>query len=450
MSAVSTAVPAPSPGRRSGGGFLAGAGGRLLPASVPLRWFGAALVFHALAWVALAAGASQWRDWRGGLGWPLAALHLITLGTLVASAVGASLQLLPVATRQPVRWPRLGALLWWAFVPGVAALALGMGLPRPGWIAIGASLVIAVLAIWGLLLAFNLRGARGMPSVVLHGWGAVTALAVVLGSAGALAALWNGHATPALGRDALRALHGPAGVLGVMGLLLLGLSTILLPMFALAGVPEERAQRHAGLAALVALALLVAAPLLPATTAPRAAALVAAAAALTLHVKLMQQVLRSGLRSHLGRSTRLLRCAWVAAALALTGAAIGLARDGAADDPWAAIAVVLAVVGWLLGSLWAILQRILPFLASMHAARGGARGRPPTPSSLSLEAPLVLHEVAHAMALALLVCAVATRAPAWLLAACACGLAGALAWLVYFGVLLLRLRRATVARVAVA
>ena len=33
--------------------FLAGAKGRLLPASVPFRYFGAAVVYHVLAWVAL-------------------------------------------------------------------------------------------------------------------------------------------------------------------------------------------------------------------------------------------------------------------------------------------------------------------------------------------------------------------------------------------------------------
>ena len=35
------------------GAFTAGARSRLLPASVPLRYFGAAVLFHALAWVLL-------------------------------------------------------------------------------------------------------------------------------------------------------------------------------------------------------------------------------------------------------------------------------------------------------------------------------------------------------------------------------------------------------------
>jgi len=423
--------------------FLAGAGGRLLPASVPFRWFGAAAVFHALAWLALAAGASQWADWNGGLGWPLAALHLVTLGTLVTSAIGASLQLLPVATRQPVRWPRLAALLWWLYLPGMVLLAAGMGWTRPAWMAAGAALLIAVLAVWGVLLALNLRGARGMPGVVLHGWGAVVSLLVLITTAAALVALWNG--VPLAPRDGARALHGAAGVLGVMGLLVLGLSTILLPMFALAPVPEEGVQLRSGAAACAALLLMAAAAFLPAaseaTLALRWAALLTAAGALALHVRAMRRLLADGMRSDLGRSGRLFHIGWASAALALVFAAIGLARAPGGDSaPWGALAVLAALGGWLLSSLFGVLQRILPFLASLHAARTAGR-RPPTPSALTAEAPLRVHEVAHVAALLLLAVALVTRSPAWLLAATACGLAGALAFLGFFGVLLLRLRR---------
>jgi len=84
------------------GAFLAGARNRLLPVSIPFRFFGAAVVFHVCAWLALGAGADAAATFMGGLGWPLAALHLITLGVLVSTAIGASLQLLPVATRQAV------------------------------------------------------------------------------------------------------------------------------------------------------------------------------------------------------------------------------------------------------------------------------------------------------------------------------------------------------------
>lgn len=445
----------PSTKRRLGGGFLAGAGGRLLPASVPFRWFGTAIVCHALAWIALAAGAAQWPGWRGGPGWPLAALHLVTLGTLVASAIGASLQLLPVATRQPVHWPRLAALLWWLFVPGLAALVLGMGLVRPAWMTAGAALLLVVLGTWTALLALNLRGAKGMPGVVLHGWGAVVSLLLLIASAAALVAWWNGSTwAQAISREALRALHASAGVFGVMGLLVLGLSTILLPMFALASVPDERVQLRTGAAAVAALVLAIAAAFAPGDSASafaaRSLALAAASLALAWHVRAMRQLLASGMRGDLGRCTRQLKLGWGAAALALLCAALALARSGSGhDEPWGALFVLAAVGGWVLSVLFGVLQRILPFLASMHAARGGRR-RPPTPSALSADGALRVHEWAHPAALVMLAAAITTHSSAWLLAAAACGFVGALGWLAFFGVLMQRLRRAAAPSVGTA
>ncbi|MFZ2648540.1 MAG: hypothetical protein WA210_00405, partial [Burkholderiaceae bacterium] len=113
--------------KTAAGAFLAGAASRLLPVSIPFRFFGAAVVYHLLAWLALLAGAQDLPRFSGGWGWVPAGLHLLTLGALVMSAIGASLQLLPVATRQPLRWLRWPAAIWWLYTPGVAALALGMG-----------------------------------------------------------------------------------------------------------------------------------------------------------------------------------------------------------------------------------------------------------------------------------------------------------------------------------
>ena len=82
--------------------FLSGAGSRLLPPSIPFRFFGAAVGFHLVAWLAALAGANDLPAFAGGLGWPLAALHAVTLGVLAMTAIGASLQLFPVATRRPI------------------------------------------------------------------------------------------------------------------------------------------------------------------------------------------------------------------------------------------------------------------------------------------------------------------------------------------------------------
>ena len=442
MASTRSAVKAPA--RSAAGAFLAGAGGRLLPASLPFRFFGAAVVFHALAWLALLVGAGDWPGWRGGLGWPLAALHLITLGTLLSCAIGASLQLLPVATRQPVRSQRLMASLWWAYVPGVALLALGMGLAEPRWMAAGAVAVLGALAVFGALLALNLRGARGMPGVVLHGWGALAALGLLGLSAVALVALWLGR--PLLDMAAARAVHLLAGAFGFMGLLVFGLAYVLLPMFALAASPDERQQIASGTAAIVAIVLAIPAAFGVAPTALRLAALAAGALALALHLRLMRQALATGMRRDFGRARLLMRMGWGSLALALLLAlALVLGAPIAGLDRLFGIAVV---GGWLLSFLFGVLQRILPFLAAMHAASGRkqghprGQGRPPTPSALTLDRALGWHLVCHVAALGLLAAATLTASTALTTAAAWVGLAGALCFGAFFAVLMRRLQRA--------
>jgi hypothetical protein len=438
-------VPRRQPGAAT---VLAGAQGRLLPASVPFRFFGASIAFHLLAWLALAVAAPGWADWRGGPGWPLAALHLFTLGALVSAAIGASLQLLPVATRQPVRSARAAGALWWLHVPGAAVLALGMGLARPGWIATGAAAVIAVVVAWAMLLAANLRGARGMPGVVLHGWGAIVAIAVLAASAAGLAAFWLG--APVLDRDTLRALHAPAGILGTLGLLALGLSYVLLPMFALAPNPDARAQVSSGAAAIAAVALAGVAGAGLAPMPVRAAAVAAGAVAAFVHWRLARSALAGGLRADLGPARTLIRLSWAMLGLAPVLAAAIVAGAGSGTQGGAALAerlgptfVVVAVVGWLGSLLAGVLQRILPFLASMHAARG--RRRAPVPSALAVGAPLRVHLACHAVALAALVAATLARS-SWLAALAAlAGALGAAALAAFFVVLVRRTRAAAAA-----
>jgi hypothetical protein len=431
-------VTAPTP--RLAGGFLAGAGSRLLPASLPLRFFGAGVVFHAGAWLALLAGAADWPGWHGGLGWPLAALHLITLGTLLCCAIGASLQLLPVATRQPLRSQRLMAALWWAYVPGVALLTLGMGFAELHWMAAGAAAVLAALALFGILLGLNLRGARGMPGVVLHGWGALLALALLGLSAVALVGLWLGR--PLLDATAARGLHLLASAFGVMGLLVFGLAYVLLPMFALAPVPDERRQLASGAAAIVAIALAMGAAFGAAPTALRLAAIGAGTLALVLHLQLVRQTLATGMRRDFGRALVLMRIGWSSLALALL-LALALVL-GAPVETLGRLFGIAVIGGWLLSFLFGVLQRILPFLASMHAARG--QKRPPTPSALTLDRPLAWHLRCHVAALGLLAAAALHTSPALAsalaTAAALVGLAGALSFGIFFAVLMRRLQLA--------
>jgi len=290
------------------GAFLAGAGSRLLAPSIPFRFFGAAVAFHVVAWIALLAGADDVPRFAGGLGWPLAALHLVTLGVLAMTAMGASLQLLPVATRLAVsngRWP---AAIWWLYTPGVALTAFGMGTGNATVLAGGALAVTAALGAFALLLARNLLGAKGMPIVVAHGWAALGSLAVVIVTALSLAGTYLG--TPIIDRASALAPHVAFAAYGFMGMLALGLSYILVPMFALSAAPDERPAWASFAFAVLALLLAGAAATGVAPRVLDTLAVGAGLAAVGLHLRLMTAALETGMRRHLGSSFALVRIAW--------------------------------------------------------------------------------------------------------------------------------------------
>ena len=403
---------------------------RLLPASVPFRYFGAAVLFHVAAWAMLVAGAGGLTHFAGGLGPAFAALHLTTLGVLAMTAVGATLQLLPVATRQPVRSVRAAKLVWWLLTPGVALFAAGAAAYQPQWTGLGAILAVAALALYGWLLAENLRRARGMRVVVLHGWAALAALLLLVVTGLALVAHYA-HGL-ALDSRAFVSVHLTAATYGFMGLLAIGLSQFLLPMFALSPAPKPRVAKWTLAAAVGAIALAALDRLLIGHSALLAAAAALGLGAAIAHVVSMERAIGKRLRPPLGPAFLLVRIGWgcMIASLAL---ALPLALG------WRAFGVLL-VAGWLLTFLLAVLQRILPFLASAHAG-GGARDMP-LASPLEPGGALAAHRVLHLAALAGLLVAISAQAEGIARLAAATGLAGAVAFGLFFLRTLLRLRAA--------
>jgi hypothetical protein len=413
--------------------FLSGAGSRLLPPSIPFRFFGAAVGFHLVAWLAALAGANDLPAFAGGLGWPLAALHAVTLGVLAMTAIGASLQLFPVATRRPIAHAGLAGAVFWAYVPGVAMVVAGMGLPSPALLGAGAVAVAVALVVFVALFASNLSGAKGMPLVVAHGAVAAISLAATLVTALAVVGAYT-LGLP-VDRAPTVALHLALAGYGFMGMLALGLSYVLVPMFALSASPPA----HRGWASFAlasgALALSVPAALgvLPGVLSVAAAGFGAVAA--ILHVQLMREAIAGGLRRELGLGFRLARVAWGALV-----ASLALALAIALDAPWPWLRTLFGatlVAGWLLSFVLGILQRIVPFLASMHAARG--KHRPPTPSSLTAERPLAWHFRLHVAALALLGAAILADSGILAAAAAAAGAAGAAAYAAFFVVAVRRM-----------
>jgi hypothetical protein len=424
--------------------FSGAARSRLLPPSVPFRYFGAALMFHIVAWAVLFASAGELIGFTGGIGPVFAALHLTTLGVLVMTAIGATLQLLPVATRQPLRSVRATKLLWWLLTAGVVVFSLGAGLYRPQWMGPGAALVVAALALYGWLLLENLRRARGMRIVVLHGWAALGALVLLAASGLALVAFYE-HGL-ALERGAIAALHLVVAGYGFMGLLAIGLSQFLLPMFALSPAPAPRIAKRALALALGAIVLATLDRLIFGQPSLLAASALLGLGAACVHVFSMERALAKRLRPPLGPAFFLIRVSWgcLIASLVL---ALALALGWRAEGSLPAFGLLL-VVGWLLTFLLAVLQRVVPFLASAHAG-GGARGMPLV-SPLEPGGALAVHRALHIAALAGLLLALAAQSAELARLAAAAGLAAAVAYSLFFSRTLLRLRAARLQSAAAA
>jgi hypothetical protein len=266
-----------------------------------------------------------------------------------------------------------------------------------------------------------------MPVVVAHGWAALAALAGLAVTGLALVARYE-HGL-ALDHPAFRGAHLVLAAYGFMGLLILGLSQFLLPMLAVARPPTPRSAYAALGTALFAILL--------ALGGYAGAAALAGFVAAAIHIVSMERSLRARLRPALGPAFQLVRASW---ALLLASLALAAAMALGWAPPRAGVLfIVLLVPGWLLTFLLGVLQRIVPFLASVHAGSGA-----PLASALSPQRPLAAHRALHFAALAGLLAGVALDA-SWLVqAAAAAGLAGALAFAAFFAGVLSRLKSARV------
>ena len=419
---------------KTGASILAGAKDRLIPASIPFRYFGAAIFFHAAMWFTLLLGAGEATGFTGGPGMGLAALHLLTLGVLTTTAMGAAFQLLPVATRQamPALWPaRLG---FWLIVPGTLAMGHGTANGTVWAMALGGGLSVAALTIMGVLLAFNLMRARGLPLISAHGGVALVSLAALLALAIALVADFEYGFLP--DHKAAAQAHMIVAGYGFMGMLVLGFSQVLVPMFALSPAPSKGLGRICLWLSIVALALGAGGALASSDTTMTAgllAGLVAAAA----HILAMSRSLRSRMRKRLGISFVMVRIAWILLPASLLVGLLDL--HGFLGSVGGTFFGFVLFAGWLLTMLLAILQRILPFLAAMHAARPDGSG--PLASQLAGELPLRIGNACHLAALAIVAGGILSELALLVRIGSAIGLLGALAFAIFGGTIIMRLVR---------
>lgn len=405
-----------------------GAEHRLLSPLIPACFFGLALGMHGLFWLGTALLAPHLVGHAGGFGPVLGVLHLLTIGVLLMTAVGATLQILPVATLHSAPSKGLGlgvfALLALAAagVPGgflaVSPLLLALGTGAAG---LGMILYAAmVLKIVGAAGRTALPGARGFLLL------AVLSLAGFLLLAALLAGAYLGVPVPLFAHNDLALAHALLALFGFMGCLVLGFSHVLIPMLALAHPPAAAKARPSLILTLLALLLAVGGTLSAQPLAVMLSGGMALAAA-GLHVRSLWATVDKRLRRRLPWGFWLVRASWLFLPLCLV---LGLlAAAGIAPERTGPAFIALALSGWLLSLLMGVLQQILPFLGSMHTMR--LTRTPALVPDLTWTAPLTLHTVAHLLAVLLLTCGLLLASAPLIALAGAAGVVGAVAFIAF-------------------
>lgn len=202
--------------------------------SVPLRFFLNVPVFvlltaMVLLWAGPEAISSRWSPVT------LALTHLLTLGVLASAMIGALLQILPVATNVNALQPQLTATLVHALLTlGTLALAAAFLFAKP--LLIQVAVVLLLLALLWLVLAISQGlwlhrkiAAPQSANELLSIRFAITALFITacLGGSLAIALGWQLNAPLLL----LTHLHSTWGLLGWVGLLIMGISFQVIPIF---------------------------------------------------------------------------------------------------------------------------------------------------------------------------------------------------------------------------
>ena len=396
----------------------------LLPERVPLRFFGAAILFHVLAWAALIAVADEVPGFAGGPGPVLAGVHVMTIGVLLMTVMGVSFQMLPVALGRPAPSATLCSATFLLLVAATAAMVAGFALYEIRLMQAGAAFAVAAVLAHAVTVIGIVGGARSLPLVAAAVWTALVSLAGAVGLAAIMVSGTGFDVLPDHARIALA--HAVLAAFGFMGMLAIGLSDVVVPLFAMAFVAHHRWSGAAVGIGAAALGLAVAG-ILANVDALVAAAIVGGLAAAACHGVAMARILAERMRRRLGEEFILIRASWFLLPLPILVAG-GLFLDILPASGPALFGFAL-LYGWLLTLLLGVLQRIVPLLASMHAARDG--GTPIPPSRLVSRRPLHLHRWCHLAALLVVAAGIALELPSLIRAGALVGTVGAVAFLAF-------------------
>lgn len=351
------------------------------PISVPFRFFLSAPLFLLLAALILLVSGPQAlaSRWTPTL---LALTHLVTLGFLSMTMIGALMQMLPVVAGSPMPQPRRVA--WMVHVPlaaGTVMLVSGLFFSQTGMLDAAIFLLAFAFGVFLIAGAYSLASSRIRNATTHAMYFAGVALALTVGLGIALAGTLSGYFELAV--PELVGLHAAWGLPGWVGLLVIGVAYLVVPMFQLTPAYPARLTRWlAGSMFLLLCAWSVASltpPLpaswggLPAAGGVAAGFAVFAGATLYLQAKrrrrivdVTQQFWRIGMLSLL-------------AAVALWAAA-QLAGGIAADPRYPIVLGMLFMFGFAVSVVSGMLYKIVAFLVWFHLQ--GRQGRLPKGSAV--------------------------------------------------------------------
>ena len=388
----------------------------LVPPALVAPPLALALLCEAAAWALAAQAGTLGPGFWYGRGDLLAAVHLATVGTLAMAIVGAGWQLVPVVTTRPAgrAWAPFAWIVNSLMALGLFGLVAGF-LRHGPWLVVGAGLLAGGLSLRAAVVVPALL--RGVGRPVVRAW----LLAAELSLAGGLAlalVLAAERAGASILPDRIHGIGLHAGLLlgGWVGGWMLGLGSLLLPMFAVSPEPRPLPLGLAGLSWFAGLWL----------SWPALWALGALLAAGTLLHALSRRARRQPEAGIVGAALAL---------LALVGMALALVAGASAPS-----VVTAALLCWALPFLRGVALRILPFLVWVHGL-GDQGGRAPTVGSL-VHPGLAGLSVGTGLLAGLLVLG-GGLVEAWPLvrAGALVGLLGALSHLLVLGLALVRARR---------
>ncbi|MCK6503547.1 hypothetical protein L6R53_09140 [Myxococcota bacterium] len=372
-----------------------------------------AVLAEAAAWALAAQAGTLGPGFWYGRGDLLAAVHLVTVGTLATAIVGAGWQLVPVVTTRPAgrAWAPVARVVNGLVALGLVGLVAGF-LRHGPWLVGGATLLVGGLLLRGAVVVPALL--RGVGRRAVRGWllAAEASLLLGLGLALVLAAERAG-ASVLPDRVQGIGLHAALLLGGWVGGWMIGLGSLLLPMFAVSPEPRPTLLALAGLCWFGGTWLAL----------PPLWALGALLSAGGLLHALSRRARRQPEAGIVGAAVALLALAALALALALGAPAPAV--------------VTAALLCWALPFLRGVALRILPFLVWVHGL-GDRGGRAPTVGSL-VHPGLAGLAVGSGLLAGLLVLGGGVLG-AWTLARAGAllGLLGALSTLVVLGVALAR------------